>query len=97
MTGLGALTLLGIFVVLMMTGTPIAVALGLAGTAAIWVYDLGIMSVPTGFYTGIAKYPLLAIPVFILAGVIFERAGWRPASSIWRARWSGRGAAAWAS
>ena len=33
------------------------------------------MSVPTNVYTGIAKYPLLAIPVFILAGMIFERAG----------------------
>jgi C4-dicarboxylate transporter, DctM subunit len=75
MTGTGALVLLGIFFILMMAGTPIAVALGLAGTAAIWIYDLGIMSVPTGVYTGIAKYPLLAIPVFILAGVIFERAG----------------------
>ena len=33
------------------------------------------MSVPTNVYTGIAKYPLLALPVFILAGMIFERAG----------------------
>jgi tripartite ATP-independent transporter DctM subunit len=33
------------------------------------------MSVPTNVYAGIAKYPLLAIPVFILAGLIFERAG----------------------
>ncbi|UCG99435.1 MAG: TRAP transporter large permease subunit, partial [Burkholderiales bacterium] len=26
-------------------------------------------------YSSIAKYPLLALPVFILAGMIFERAG----------------------
>jgi tripartite ATP-independent transporter DctM subunit len=63
------------FVVLMLAGSPIAVALGLAGTLTIMAADLGIMSVPTSFYTGIAKYPLLAIPVFILAGLIFERAG----------------------
>jgi tripartite ATP-independent transporter DctM subunit len=31
--------------------------------------------VPTTVYSGIAKYPLIAIPVFILAGMIFERSG----------------------
>ncbi len=75
MTGAGALLLLGVFAALMALSTPIAVALGLAGTLAIWIYDLGIMSMPTAVYTGIAKYPLLAIPLFILAGIIFERAG----------------------
>jgi C4-dicarboxylate transporter DctM subunit len=74
-TGAGALLLLGVFAALMALSTPIAVALGLAGTLAIGIYDLGIMSMPTAVYTGIAKYPLLAIPLFILAGIIFERAG----------------------
>jgi C4-dicarboxylate transporter DctM subunit len=74
-TGAGALLLLGVFAALMALSTPIAIALGLAGTLAIGIYDLGIMSMPTAVYTGIAKYPLLAIPLFILAGIIFERAG----------------------
>src|SRR5690349_15782454 len=59
----------------MFAGVPLAVALGLAGTAVIMAAGLGIMSVPTNAYTGIAKYPLLAIPVFVLAGLILERAG----------------------
>ncbi|HYH22790.1 MAG TPA: TRAP transporter large permease [Azospirillum sp.] len=63
------------FLALMFLGAPLAVALGLAGTLAIFEADLGILSVPTNVYAGIAKYPLLAIPVFILAGLIFERAG----------------------
>ena len=63
------------FAGLLLLGAPIAVALGLAGTATILAANLGIMSVPTSFYTGIAKYPLLALPVFILAGMILERAG----------------------
>jgi TRAP-type mannitol/chloroaromatic compound transport system permease large subunit len=54
---------------------PLAVTLGLAGTAVIALAGLGIMSVPTNVYAGIAKYPLLAIPVFVLAGLILERAG----------------------
>ena len=59
----------------MLAGVPLAVTLGLAGTAVIALAGLGIMSVPTNVYAGIAKYPLLAIPVFVLAGLILERAG----------------------
>lgn len=71
-----AVTLLfGGFLLLMLIGAPLAVALGLAGTLAILEAHLGVMSMPTNVYAGIAKYPLLAIPVFILAGLIFERAG----------------------
>nr|WP_314628530.1 TRAP transporter large permease [uncultured Noviherbaspirillum sp.] len=63
------------FALLMAIGAPLAVALGLSGTAVILVEGLGIMSVPTNAYNGVAKYPLLALPVFILAGMMFERAG----------------------
>ena len=63
------------FAGLLVVGVPIAVALGLAATAVIFHAGLGIMAVPTNTYTGIAKYPLLAIPVFVLAGLIFERSG----------------------
>lgn len=71
-----ALTILfGGFLLLLVIGAPLAVALGLAGSLAILDAQLGILSVPTNVYAGIAKYPLLAIPVFILAGLIFERAG----------------------
>ena len=59
----------------MVIGAPLGVALGLSGTVAIYFADLGMMSLPTSVYTGIAKYPLLAIPVFVLAGMVFERAG----------------------
>jgi C4-dicarboxylate transporter DctM subunit len=67
--------LLGSFTILMCAGVPLAVALGLSGVAAIIAGHMGIMSVPTTVYSGIAKYPLIAIPVFILAGMIFERSG----------------------
>jgi C4-dicarboxylate transporter, DctM subunit len=67
--------LFGVFVALMVGGVPLAVAMGLAGTAVVAAAGLGLMSLPTNVYTGIAKYPLMAIPVFIIAGLIFERAG----------------------
>lgn len=71
----GSLILFLGFALLLAIGAPLAVALGISGAAVILIEGLGIMSVPTNAYTGIAKYPLLALPVFILAGMLFERAG----------------------
>lgn len=67
--------LFGSFLVMLLLGVPIAAALGLAGTATIATAHLGVISVPTSVYTGIAKYPLLTIPMFVLAGTIFDRSG----------------------
>ena len=67
--------LFGIFIFLMLAGVPLAVAMGLAGTAVVALSGFGMLSLPTNVYTGIAKYPLMAIPVFVIAGLIFERAG----------------------
>lgn len=69
--------LLAVFAAGLLLGWPIAVALGLAGIVGIWigldVYALG--TVGTNTYNGIAKYPLIAIPLFVLTGMIFERSG----------------------
>ena len=54
---------------------PLGVALGVSGSLVIAVNGLGIMTLPTNVWTGIAKYPLLALPVFVLAGMVFERSG----------------------
>jgi len=71
----GSMILLGVFFTLLFLGVPIGVSLGLAGFLVIAIEGLGIMALPTNIWTGIAKYPLLALPMFILAGMVFERAG----------------------
>jgi tripartite ATP-independent transporter DctM subunit len=71
----GTTLLLGLFFLLLFAGAPIGVALGLSGTVVLAVFELGIMALPTNAWTGIAKYPLLALPMFVLAGMVFERAG----------------------
>jgi tripartite ATP-independent transporter DctM subunit len=71
----GSLILLGLFFGALFIGVPIGVALGLAGSVVLLVEGLGIMAMPTNVWTGIAKYPLLALPMFVLAGLVFERAG----------------------
>ncbi|PWC56179.1 TRAP transporter large permease [Azospirillum sp. TSO22-1] len=67
--------LFGGFAVLLALSVPIGVALALAGAGVIAVAGLGVLSLPTTVYTGMAKYPLLAIPMFVLTGLIFERSG----------------------
>ena len=75
-----AAILFGVFIVLMLIGVPVGVALGLGGTVAIVLSNLtrpgmASLTVPQNFYAGLAKYPLLAIPMFVLVGSIFDRSG----------------------
>ncbi|QXM25536.1 TRAP transporter large permease [Elioraea tepida] len=71
----GSLILLGLFFGMLLLGVPVAVSLGLSGTVVLLVEALGIMALPTNIWTGIAKYPLLALPMFVLAGMVFEKSG----------------------
>jgi C4-dicarboxylate transporter DctM subunit len=64
-----------LFLVLMVLGVPIAISLGVAGAATIFQFDLGIEMLGVNFASGIASFPLLAVPFFVLAGVILDRAG----------------------
>lgn len=63
------------FLVLMALGVPIGTALGIAGVITVYQFDLGIAMLGVNFSSGIASFPLLAIPFFVLAGVILEKAG----------------------
>ncbi|WP_200775532.1 TRAP transporter large permease, partial [Azospirillum argentinense] len=60
---------------LLFLGVPIGAGLALAGAVAIALEGSGFLSLSTTVYTGVAKYPLLAIPMFVLTGLIFERSG----------------------
>ncbi|CPP12172.1 membrane permease [Bordetella pertussis] len=75
-----AALLFAVFITLMLIGVPVGVALGLGGTVAIVLSNLdvswfGLLAVPQNFYAGLAKHPLLAIPMFVLVGSIFDRSG----------------------
>ncbi|WP_042421395.1 TRAP transporter large permease [Comamonas granuli] len=75
-----ATLLFAAFAVLMFLGVPIGAALGLAGATAIGLANaesqwFGLLAVPQNFYAGLGKYPLLAIPMFVLVGSIFDRSG----------------------
>ena len=68
------------FLGLLFIGVPIGAALGLAGAVCIALANAdvqwwGLLAVPQNFYAGLAKYPLLAVPMFVLVGSIFDRSG----------------------
>jgi tripartite ATP-independent transporter DctM subunit len=74
------LLLFGAFLALMFAGVPIGVALGVGGALAIALNNpdamlWGLLAAPQNFHAGIAKYPLLALPMFVLVGTIFDRSG----------------------
>jgi C4-dicarboxylate transporter DctM subunit len=66
--------ILSIFLVLLFFGVPIGTALGVSAVITIIQFDLGIEMLGVNFTSSIASFPLLAIPFFILAGFILERA-----------------------
>lgn len=69
------LTISLLFLVLMALGVPIGTSLGISAITTIYFFHLGIEMLGVDFSTGIASFPLLAIPFFVLAGVILEKAG----------------------
>jgi len=68
------LTLFGIFALLLLIGVPIGTSVGFAAVFSIWKYGLGVTMISRNFASGIAKFPLIAIPFFVLAGILMQKA-----------------------
>lgn len=64
-----------IFTILLFTGMPIAYTLGISSIVALLQDEMQLTTFASTMYNGTAKYSLLAIPFFILAGVVMEKAG----------------------
>ena len=67
--------LLGVFFLFLALNVPIAVCLGVASVVVFIVTDMGFSAVPINYYASISKFVLMAIPFFILAGNVMEKAG----------------------
>ncbi|WP_223292138.1 TRAP transporter large permease [Defluviicoccus vanus] len=68
--------LFGLLIVLMATGMPIAVSLGLTVLAFLFVFtDVPVEIVAQKLFTGIEKFEIMAIPFFILAGNFLTHGG----------------------
>lgn len=62
------IVLLGVFVLLLFAGIPIAFALGISSLTYLMIAGIPLTIVPQRFYAGMDKFVLLCIPGFILAG-----------------------------
>ncbi|MEK7710216.1 MAG: TRAP transporter large permease subunit [candidate division NC10 bacterium] len=69
------LFLFGLFFLLLFLGVPIVTSIGVSALLFLWQFNLGIQVTAANVYANIAKFPLLAIPFFILAGYVMDRAG----------------------
>ena len=71
------LLLFGCVLALVLINVPIAVALGVVAVAAIWIVQgtSSLPNLPIVLYNAATNFPLLAIPLFILAGAIMNASG----------------------
>ncbi|MEB3101013.1 TRAP transporter large permease [Ferviditalea candida] len=67
--------LFSIFLVLMILRVPIAIALALSTVVVLFQTNFNMNMVPQRIFTALDSFPLMAIPGFVLAGVMLARGG----------------------
>jgi C4-dicarboxylate transporter DctM subunit len=73
---MNGLILFGLLVLLMLTGMPISIALGLTVLTFIFGFtDVPVQSVALKLFTGLENFEIMAIPFFILAGNFLTHGG----------------------
>jgi C4-dicarboxylate transporter DctM subunit len=73
---MSGIIIFGLLTVLMLTGMPISIALGLTVLTFIFGFtDVPVASVALKLFTGIEKFEIMAIPFFILAGNFLTHGG----------------------
>jgi len=73
---MNSLLIFGLLVVLMLTGMPISISLGLTVLSFLFLMtDVPIEAVALKLFTGIEKFEIMAIPFFILAGNFLTHGG----------------------
>jgi C4-dicarboxylate transporter, DctM subunit len=73
-TALIALFLFVLFVLLIILGIPIGFSLGISGFIGLLATDQNLMMFAQTFLSGIMNFAYLAIPFFVLLGIVMERA-----------------------
>jgi tripartite ATP-independent transporter DctM subunit len=67
--------ILVVFLVLAILGVPLSLALGLGAVTTLWFYGLPMSMITQTMATSINSFLLIAVPLFIFAGMIMERGG----------------------
>ncbi len=73
---MSTIIILGLLIVLMLTGMPISISLGLTVLSFLFAFtEVPIESVALKLFTGIEKFEIMAIPFFIVAGNFLTHGG----------------------
>ncbi|MFC6672645.1 TRAP transporter large permease [Marinobacterium aestuariivivens] len=69
------LTLFGSLTIALALGIPVGIALGIATALGLTLTSIPLVYITQTLYTGVGMFPLIAIPGFVLAGLLMERSG----------------------
>lgn len=67
--------LFGVFVLLLLIGSPITLALGMASLAAFFYIGQDLSTLVTIAFNSVNSFPIMALPAFVLAGALMDCAG----------------------
>lgn len=70
-----AVVMLGVMLLGFFLSVPVAISIGMASAIGLFITNTNFLILPKEIYSAIDKFPLAAIPFFILAGTIMERGG----------------------
>ena len=70
-----ALYMFGALVVTIAFGVPIPIAVAIATLVGYFLIDIPVVALAQAMYTGVEPFPLLTVPLFVLAGALMERGG----------------------
>lgn len=71
-----SLALLGIFLVLMIFGVPLAISLGIASVATLMIFtDIPSNLIIQSMFSSMNSFLMVAVPLFILAGILMDEGG----------------------
>lgn len=70
-----SLTLIGIFVVLLLLGIPLATALGVSCLTTMLMWNIPLALLPQAMFSSMNSFLLVAVPLFVLAGNVMAGGG----------------------
>ena len=65
---------LALFLAFLLLRVPIAISMGFTAIFVAWFWELGVEMMSYNYFAHVCKFQLLAVPFFILAGTIMDKA-----------------------
>ena len=70
-----ALIMFAAMCLVIILGVPIPISVAIGATVGYFLLDLNLVQVALSMYTGVEPFPLVTVPLFVLAGSLMEQGG----------------------